>query len=276
MQPRERASEQESDIACAEQQAQGGVGTAVEICKRPLAEAAAPSGRVSRNATAEKDRSDAGAGKRSKPMRPRLRDDARREQRPRPDAGQECGNNETRACARHCQYTRGSDYGSCQALGARGRPNASTAPIRMHARDREDDPGHGKRERYMTCKHRPTPQPSLQLPSASRYRGNIFREKSLQPPSSFPQPHSTQPFYPIIVIAVTKPARRPVKGEHGSPRARARGSLDGPHRAPVTLAGRNRTALPKFAQACAPRSWQRAKSVMHATCKIRAQSFRNS
>jgi hypothetical protein len=79
-------------------------------------------------------------------MRPGLRDDARREQRPRPDAGEEYGNSETGGCAWHRLYARGSDYRSCEALAARGRPNASTAPIRVHARDREDDPGHSESE----------------------------------------------------------------------------------------------------------------------------------
>ena len=49
-----------------------------------------------------------------------------------------------------------------------------------------------------------------------------------------PTPHLERcPFYPISLLAVTKPARRPVKGERSSPRS---GSVDGPHRAPVTLA----------------------------------------
>jgi len=39
-------------------------------------------------------------------------------------------------------------------------------------------------------------------------------------------------------MTVQKPARRPVKGARSSPRAQARGSLDGPHRAPVTIVGR--------------------------------------
>src|SRR5262250_1169189 len=38
-----------------------------------------------------------------------------------------------------------------------------------------------------------------------------------------------QPPYPINIMAVTKPTHRPVKGEQSSPRAQARGSLDGPH-----------------------------------------------
>jgi hypothetical protein len=45
--------------------------------------------------------------------------------------------------------------------------------------------------------------------------------------------------YPISLLAVTKPARRSVKGEQSS--AAQRRTLDGPHRAPVTLADANET-----------------------------------
>ena len=63
--------------------------------------------------------------------------------------------------------------------------------------------------------------------------------KISQPPRSTKQSHSNTTTLPHSFIAVPKPARRPVKGEHRSPRARTaqtRGSLDGPPLpAPVTL-----------------------------------------
>jgi len=68
--------------------------------------------------------------------------------------------------------------------------------------------------------------------------GKLKRERGPQLPRA-----TFRNLYPIIVIAITKPARRPVKGAHNAPRAHARGSLGGPHQSAGYLRGR-RPSLP--------------------------------